>query len=138
MISEFLFCIAFTISFFLHEKYRIKDEQTADLVLSTYLKKMWHRYKGGVQLVVFAYIFYTTFQRSFSWFYATGVTLVCASFFWLFHDGLLNTYLFKREWWWVGTTATIDRKLGRTFISIAKILCLITGTTLIMLWKIFY
>jgi hypothetical protein len=138
MIAEFLFAIAFTVCFYLHEKYRIKDEQTADLTLSAYLKKQWHKCKGAVQLVVFGYMLYVCYNRHLNWFYAFGVTKFCASLFWLFHDGLLNSFVFKKEWWYVGTTGNLDRRFGRRFISIAKIAFLVISIILLSIWTTFY
>lgn len=138
MIAAILFTIAFTFFFYLHEKYRIKDEQTPELETSNYLKKQWHKYKGGVQFVFFGFIFYVSFTNESNWLYAVGMALFCASFFWLFHDGFLNSYVFKKEWWYVGSTGSIDKKLGRTAISIMKVVFLAVSIIMLIVWKIFY
>lgn len=138
MIVEFVFAAMFTFVFFLHEKYRIRDEQVSDESTSRYLKKQWHKAKGGLQLVVFTYVGYKCYEQYGSWFYSIAITLFCASLFWMFHDGLLNSFLFKKEWWYTGTTGTIDKKLGRSSVSVAKSVCLGISIILLILWKIFY
>jgi hypothetical protein len=135
MIAEIIFAIFFTLAFFLHEKYRITEDNTAEPSLKLKLKVLWHRYKGFVQITVFGYIFYICFKRHLNWFYAGGVSLFVASFFWFFHDGLLNTFLFKKEWWYEGSTAQTDKTFGALIISIAKVICLLASITMIILWK---
>ncbi len=136
MIAQIIFCFLFTLAFFLHEKYRIQDEQTDDPVVSASLKVLWHRYKGFVQISVYAYVFYVALIPAKDWLHACGITLFFASFFWMFHDGLLNSFLFKKEWWYVGNTAATDKTLKRTASSILKVASLVVSITLI-LWSIF-
>ena len=135
MIATIIFCLLFTLAFYLHEKYRIQDEQTADVAASASFKTLWHRYKGFVQMSVYAYVFYMAFMAN-GWLYAIGVTLFFASFFWMFHDGLLNSFLFKKEWWFVGTTAGTDKALGRTATSIFKVFFLVASIVILIVWMI--
>jgi hypothetical protein len=135
---EIIFIILFTLAFALHEKFRIRDEQTPDEGASMYLKRQWHKYKGAVQAVVFSYISYAVYRRTGSIFYTSSLTLFIASFFWFFHDGILNKILFVREWFFVGTTGAIDKMLqksGKPYLvaGIIKIILLLASTALLIL-----
>jgi hypothetical protein len=136
---EIIFIILFTLAFALHEKFRIKDEQTPDEGVSQYLKRQWHKYKGAVQAIVFSYVSYAVFKRTGNVFYTFSLTIFLASFFWFFHDGILNKALFVREWFFVGTTAAIDKilqKSGKPYV-IAGIIktILLVGSVILLVIK---
>jgi hypothetical protein len=135
---EIVFIILFTLAFVLHEKFRILDEQQPDEGLSQYLKRQWHKYKGAVQAIVFSYVSYAVFKRTGNEFYTFSLTLFLASFFWFFHDGVLNKILFVRQWFFVGTTAALDRimqKSGKPYLiaGIVKTILLIASITLLII-----
>jgi hypothetical protein len=44
-------------------------------------------------------------SRQFGWEYG----LLMSSLTWFFFDGALNTYAFHRGWWYIGTTAFLDK-----------------------------
>jgi hypothetical protein len=137
---EIIFIILFTVAFAMHEKYRIRDEQTPDETASGYLKRQWHKYKGALQAIVFSYIGYVVYRRTGALLPTITITLFTASFFWFFHDGLLNKALFVREWFFVGTTSAIDKvlqKSGRPYLvaGIIKTILLVGSIVLLIITK---
>lgn len=84
----------------------------------------WHRAQAveqGTVLIAIAFL-------SGVW----QIAVIGAGFFWLTHDGLVNVIGLKREFFFVGTTAWIDRLFQRTghpktFMAVAKITLLAGG-----------
>ena len=136
MIAEILFTLGLVLFFVLHEKYRMRDDQTADVSISRELSRKWHKHKGGVQLVVFTYLAYVCFDRHSSWLYAIGVSLTCMSLYWNLHDGFLNRWQFREDWFHVGTSAETDQ-LGKGVVTALKIASMAIGITMLIVWKTF-
>lgn len=64
------------------------------------LKKYWH-WAGGAIHIWFGYVM----GRFFGWQWG----LLTASTTWYFFDGCINSFALHREWWYIGTTALIDK-----------------------------
>lgn len=64
------------------------------------LKKYWH-WAGGAIHVWFGYVMW----RLFGWHWG----LLTASITWYFFDGCINSFVLHKEWWYLGTTAWLDK-----------------------------
>jgi hypothetical protein len=64
------------------------------------IKKYWH-WAGGAIHVWMAYAIY---RITGDWHWG----LFMGSLTWLLFDGFINTYVLKREFWFIGTTALLD------------------------------
>jgi hypothetical protein len=62
-------------------------------------KKYWHA-AGGFQHLWVMYVI----GRFYGWYWSP----VAGSLTWYFMDGLINTYVLRREFWYVGDTAVVD------------------------------
>jgi hypothetical protein len=68
--------------------------------LDLHLKKYWHWAGGAIHIWAGTLMGYTF---GIPW----GVlTAACT---WYFMDGALNTWVFHKEWWHLGTTADLDK-----------------------------
>lgn len=63
------------------------------------IKARWHAAGGAIHI----WMGYTI-GRLFGWEWG----LLMASMTWYFFDGFINTYVLRREWFFIGTTAQID------------------------------
>lgn len=73
------------------------------------IKKYWHWAGGAIHIWMGVVI-----GRYCGWEWG----LLMASMTWYFFDGFINTYVLRREWWYIGETALLDIAQRR----IAKIL----------------
>lgn len=87
----------------------------------------WHRAQAAQQSAVILATAYLTG----SW----PLIVLGAGAFWLVHDGIVNRIGLDRPFFFVGTTAWIDRQFQKTghpelFMGIAKIVAIVTGCVL--------
>lgn len=100
------------------------------------LKKYWH-WAGGAIHIWCGYIMF----RLFGWQWG----LLTASTTWYFFDGCINSFVLHKEWWYIGTTAWLDKMQHeladlmhvdpRTASGILKNLFLIFSISTFFLWK---
>lgn len=100
------------------------------------LKKYWH-WAGGAIHIWGGYIMY----RFFGWQWG----FLTASTTWYFLDGCINSFVLHREWWFIGTTAWLDKAQheiadifhidARLLSAIVKNLFLIFSISSFFLWN---
>src|ERR1043165_6511920 len=65
------------------------------------IKKYWHWAGGAIHI----WMAYAIKQIAHDWHYG----LLMGSLTWLFFDGFVNSYLLKKERWYIGETAWLDK-----------------------------
>lgn len=98
------------------------------------LKLWWHAAAGAIHI----WMGYAVGRIAHDW----HVGFLMGSLTWLLFDGFINTYVLKREWWYIGDTAQLDiaqrwaaNKLHiehRLFSATLKIATLITSILLLI------
>jgi len=78
----------------------LDDREENHTARDLYLKKWWH-WAGGAIHVWMAVVV----GRQFGW--QWGVHM--GTLTWYFFDGFINTYVLRREWFALGTTAWLDK-----------------------------
>lgn len=112
MLALTIYAILFALIISLHEKYRFLDKNA---------NSMWHIFKGATTVQPFLLISY--YDCILDAFYA-------ASIFWLFSDLFINIIALRVPAFYVGTTAFLDRTLGKNQIMI-KLIFIISSFILI-------
>src|SRR5690348_14189661 len=64
------------------------------------LKLWWHAGAGAIHI----WMGYAVGRIAHDW----HVGFLMGSLTWLLFDGFINTYVLKREWWYIGDTAQLD------------------------------
>src|SRR4051812_47669219 len=80
--------------FFLRDD-RAPNHTTEDL----HYKWWWHLAEGAIHLWMGA---------TLSFCFGVQYGLLMLSLLWYFYDGAVNTWVLKREWFYIGTTAQVD------------------------------
>jgi len=82
--------------------YFLLDDRAANNnPLDLNLKKYWH-WAGGALHIWLGYAI-SRIYNDWHW------GLLMASLTWYFFDGMVNSFVLKKEWWYIGTTAWIDK-----------------------------
>lgn len=64
------------------------------------IKKYWHWAGGAVHV----WMGYAVYRIANDWRWG----LLMGALTWLLFDGFINTYVLRREWWYIGDTAWLD------------------------------
>lgn len=84
----------------LHMVWLLKDDRTPNhTVEDRKIKRYWHLL-GGVLHLWIGYVM----ERA----YGQGMGLLTAAMMWNFFDGAINTWVLRKEWWNIGSTALLD------------------------------
>jgi len=78
----------------------IDDREENQTARDRRIKMYWH-WAGGAIHIWMGYVI----DRQFGWEWG----LLMGSLTWYFFDGFINTYVLQLEWWYIGTTAFIDK-----------------------------
>lgn len=82
-----------------------KEDSLLDVRLNADYNARWHRWQAARQAAVIALA---------AWAYQSFPALILfASIFWLIHDGIVNIVGLDRKFFFVGTTAWIDRQFQK-------------------------
>jgi hypothetical protein len=76
------------------------------------IKKYWHWAGGAIHI----WMAYAIYRIAGDWHWG----LLMGALTWLLFDGFINTYVLRREWWYIGDTAWLDN-LQRTVAGFLKI-----------------
>lgn len=77
----------------------LDDREANHTVVDRRLKLIWHAAAGACHIWMGCFV-----GRFFGWehgFFNAALT-------WFLFDGFINTYVLKREWWYIGDTAQLD------------------------------
>jgi hypothetical protein len=77
----------------------IDDREANHTARDRRIKKYWH-WAGGAIHIWMGYVI----GRFFGWQWG----LLMGSCTWYLFDGFINTYILRREWWFIGDTALLD------------------------------
>jgi hypothetical protein len=94
--------VIYLLSWIQFQKYQFLERDYNKVVKNQEYSKKWHYWKGLNQLIFFAVVFLFA-----SW----KITLVCMAFYWIGFDAFFNKIVLKRDFFFVGTTSTIDKTL---------------------------
>jgi hypothetical protein len=80
--------------------YFLLDDRSENLTAKDRRLKYWWHAAGGAIHIWMGYVI----GRMFGWQWG----LLMGSMTWYFFDGFINTYVLKREWFFIGDTAQLD------------------------------
>ena len=97
------------------------------------LNTNWHRAQAAQQALVIGTVAYLAGHWSFM--------LLGAAIFWMLHDGIVNRVGLSRPWFFVGTTAWIDRQFQKfrrpeLLMGVAKVVSIAAGAVWLVLEKV--
>ena len=93
--------LAYLVSWVKYQQYQFKERDLYEInPQSAYeANKMWHKWKGANQMVVYALIFMG---------FGFKMAMIFAVLFWAGFDLFVNKIVLNRPWLFVGTTADTD------------------------------
>jgi hypothetical protein len=78
----------------------LDDREVNDTARDRQLKKHWHAAGGAIHI----WMGYVVGDQ-----YGPEWGMLMGALTWYLFDGFINTYALKREWWYIGETAWIDK-----------------------------
>jgi hypothetical protein len=113
----------------------IDDRSENHTARDHHIKKYWHWAGGAIHV----WMAYTVGEIAHDWRWG----LLMGSLTWVLFDGFINTYVLRREWWYIGDTAWLDKAQRtvagaihidhRAFSAFLKFAALIISITLLIL-----
>lgn len=100
--------LMFTIGFAFRNKWQFAEMNALNSNIAQKANKKWHSWQAVVQLAFYVIIGLSTHEA-----YGIATALLYLSFFWLLFDGILNKVALNKPFFYVGTTAFIDKQFQR-------------------------
>lgn len=113
MIISLIFTFAYLFTWVKYQQYHFLERDYTVVANHKEFSKLWHLWKGANQAV-----FFTLIMALFGW----KLMVVNMAFFWFMFDGLLNSLVLKREFFYAGYTSWMDRALRSTTGLLNKLL----------------
>lgn len=97
-----IFTFGYLFSWVKFQKYQFLEENLEIIKKNPSYHRLWHVWKGVNQAVWFLFM---------AMMFGAPLALVNVAVFWLLFDGLMNTIVLNKDFFFVGTTSLIDRSL---------------------------
>lgn len=100
-IEPYLMLVWFVASLIVQMVYFLKDDRTENHTkIDLFLKMIWHAAAGSIHI-------WGGVMMSLH--YGVGIGVLTSALTWFLIDGAINSWVLNREWFYIGTTAMLDK-----------------------------